>query len=98
MRCEQCGMGEDRHTSDCPIRLAAKNRLVSASDQIVNDLTAWRTDPDVRLIIDATCRHHDVLTMAELPGDVIVDMHEAIGVLMEESPTLTHPGDPRRMM
>lgn len=93
--CPQCKMPEDRHTSDCLVRLERKAHVV---DQVITDLTKWRTDPDVKLILNATMSRHGVQSLADLPRDVIEDLHDAIGVMLEESPTNTHLGDPRRMV
>lgn len=96
--CEHCKLPEDRHASDCLIRLARKNRMLTGDERIIADLTKWRSDPDVKLIIHATCKRHGVDGLSGLAHEVIVDLHEAIATLMEESPTNTFPGDPRRMM
>jgi hypothetical protein len=92
-------MGEGRHTSECPVRLESKQKRFRSEDAVViHDLETWRHDPDVKLIIDATCRRYEVNSIADLDPHVLTDLHEAISVLMEEAPPVTFPGDPRRTM
>ena len=99
MICEQCKMPEGRHTSDCPVRLDAKRVRHEAVDQrMADDLMRWRTDPDVGMIIEATCRKHGVDGVGGLDIEVLTDLHDAVGFLLEQSPTSNHPGDPRRIM
>lgn len=96
MICEHCKMPDGRHTSDCVVRLDAKRLRHEAADQrIADDLMEWRTDPDVALIIESTCRKHGVEGIGQLGEEILSDLHEAIGFMMEQSPPINHPGDPR---
>ena len=90
-------MADGRHLSNCSIRLAAKRKPKEGVASIVADLSKWRTDPDVKLIIQATLRRYEVGGLSELSDEVLADLHEAIGTMLEESPTFTTLGDPRRM-
>jgi hypothetical protein len=95
--CTDCNMADGRHTSDCPVRLAARGKVKEGTAAIVADLAKWRSDPDVKLIIHATLRRHEVENMSQLPVEVLTDMHEAIATMLDEAPTFTTLGDPRRM-
>lgn len=94
-RCEQCGMPDERHLSDCPVRLA---RRAQPRNPKAADLARWMNDPDVKLIVHATLRRYSVDSISELASEVIDDLHEAIKTMLEESPTITTLGDPRRMV
>lgn len=96
--CPDCKMPEGRHTSDCPVRLAAKTKPLQGDAALVKDLASWNSDPDVKLIFIATMKRHGVTSLADLPAEVIRDLHEAVALMMEESPTNTTFGDPRRMV
>lgn len=96
--CEHCNMPTDRHTSDCPIRLARKNRQLTGDEKIISDLGKWMSDPDVKLVIRKVVAKHGVSSFGDLPPEVLAELHEFAETFLEESPTNRFEGDPRRMV
>lgn len=96
--CAECRMPEGLHTSDCPIRLERKTVQRDGMMKIIADLVKWRDDPDVKLILAAAMKRQDVDDLSGLSNEMLTDLHEAIELLLAESPTITTPGDPRRMV